>query len=113
MIVETGFTEKLSFVEHRNNGFLAMFGCDGKFYATLFDEEHRISDFTLDVDVLIFPIIYGRSSSADLHKRIVRRMWAGRRCRFRFLHGASLRRREHNTLSTGNSRGRAVMITNG
>jgi hypothetical protein len=43
----------------------------------------------LDVDVLSFPIIYGRSSSSDLHKRIVRRVWAGRRCRLRFLHGAS------------------------
>ena len=35
MIVETGFSEKLSFVEYRDNGFLAMFGSDGKFYTTL------------------------------------------------------------------------------
>ena len=105
MIVETGFTKKLPLFEYRDDSFLAMLGCDGKFYATVFDKEHLISDFTLDVDVLSFPIIYGRSSSSDLHKRIVRRMWVGRRGRLRFLHGVSRRGGSTILSVTDNSRG--------
>ena len=76
MIVETSFTEKLSFVEYRDNCFFAMFGCNGKFYTTLFNEKDRIGDFTLHADVLIFLIIHRRSSSSDLHKGIVSRISA-------------------------------------
>jgi hypothetical protein len=54
-VVQTALTKKLSFVEYRDDRFLAMLRRDGDLHATFLNEEDCIRDLTLNEDVLIFP----------------------------------------------------------
>ena len=61
----------MSFVEYRDDGFLAMLRRDGDLHAALLNEEDCIRDLTLNEDVLIFLIICRGSSSPILYKQFV------------------------------------------
>jgi hypothetical protein len=88
--LEASLTKKLSFVQYPDDGFLTMFGPDGKFYATRLYEEDRVRDFALEKDNLIVPIILGGSASSSFREHLVGIGPVGRKCPLSFLHGATL-----------------------
>ena len=89
-MVQTALTKKLSFVEYRDDSFLAKLRHNGDLHAALLNEEDGIRDLTLNEDVLIFLIICRGSSSPILYKQFVEIILLRRRYWLRFLHGASL-----------------------
>jgi hypothetical protein len=69
--VKAGFSEKLPFLRCSERNFQAGPGCCGKHYATVLDEEHKVSVFALAKDFLIIFVVRGASAGADLHEQAV------------------------------------------
>jgi hypothetical protein len=56
--MKTSLAQKLPFLQYPDDGILAVLGCNRDLYATLLNEEYRVSESALEKDILIVPIIF-------------------------------------------------------
>jgi hypothetical protein len=69
--VKARVSEKLSWLRYSKQSFYALFGCGAELYATILNEEHKVSVFAFAEDFLIVFVAGGGSASADLYEQAV------------------------------------------